>query len=102
MASLMFARACPAQPMYTLDELQGAWWSDTNNPTADFAITNAEVWLDFDASYHPCSITSGDVLVFELGSENGTVEQKIISLDATTLVLESLVTGERVVYTQNE
>ncbi len=102
MALLMLACACHAQPIYTIDELQGAWWSDTSNPTADFAITNEEVWLDFDASYHPCSITNGDVLVFELGSENGTVEQKIISLDATTLVLENPVTSERVVYTRNE
>ena len=48
-AFLMLACVCRAQPMYDLDELQGAWWSDTSNPTADFAITNAEVWLDFDA-----------------------------------------------------
>lgn len=99
---LIVARACVAQQMYTLENLQGAWWSDVDSPTADFAITDDEVWLDSDAEYHPCLIMDGDVLVFELGPDSGTVTHKILSLDATTLVLENLITHATQIYKRVE
>lgn len=99
---LILAVVCKAQQIYTLENLQGAWWSDNNNPTADFAILDDEVWLDSDAEYHPCKITDGDILEFDLGPDNGSVKHKILSLDATTLVLEHLVTHATTAYTKSE
>ena len=101
-ALLMLAFACHAQQSYTLDDLQGAWWSDKNSPTADFAINADQVWLDSDAQYHPCVITDGNILVFELSRDSGNVEHKIISLDITTLVLENLITHQVTAYTRAE
>jgi len=71
----------------TIEQLQGAWWSDFHNPTADFSINGNEVWLDFDAQYHPCKI-EGDLLIFDL-AEGGLVMNKIISIDGDRLVLET-------------
>ncbi len=100
--SLAFALTCEAQQLYSLDKLQGAWWSNTNNPTADFAIHEDQVWLDSDAGYHPCEITQDNVLVFDLGQESGTVQHRIISLDNSTLVLENMITRETAVYIRTE
>ena len=73
-------------PRYTLDQLQGAWWSDVDNPTADFFIDGDKVWLDYDSEFHPCRI-EGDILIFDLGEEIGLVKNKIISFEGDHLVL---------------
>ena len=78
---------------YELTELQGAWWSDPANPTADFSIQGDQVWLDYDSQYHPCRI-EGDVLVFDLG-DLGYVRNRIISLADNKLVLEHIETKRR-------
>jgi hypothetical protein len=101
-ALLLAACVCDAQQLYALENLQGSWWSDKNNPTADFAITDDEVWLDSDTKYHPCAITDNDILVFELGGDIGSVQHRILILDATTLVLENLVTHATEVYTRGD
>ena len=88
-----------AQVTYSLDQLQGAWWSDYTNPTADFMIQGNEVWLDYDAEFHPCEI-KGDLLIFNLGEFIGDVESRIISLSGNTLVLESLDTQNKTTYTR--
>jgi len=41
--AVMAAALVSCSATYSLDQLQGAWWSDFKNPTADFAINgNAE------------------------------------------------------------
>ena len=82
---------------YSLDQLQGAWWSNFNNPTADFAIKGNLVWLDSDSQYHPCRI-EGDRLVFDLGGGQGPVVHKIVSIDDDTLLLEHMLTNTRILY----
>ncbi len=72
---------------FEIKQLQGAWWSDLHNPTADFAIDGNEVWLDFDAKYHPCKI-EGDILIFDLG-DGGLVRNRIVSINGDRLVLET-------------
>ena len=42
---MVFASAFSAEK-YELTELQGAWWSEPANPTADFSIQGDQVWLD--------------------------------------------------------
>jgi hypothetical protein len=85
------------------DLLQGAWWSDLENPTANFAINGTEIWLDYVSNFHPCRI-SGDTLIYDLGPELGTIRRKIISLDGDMLVLEDIVHGEtsRTTYIKQE
>lgn len=78
-----------AASKFKIEQLQGAWWSDLTNPTADFGIQGDQVWLDLDSGYHPCKI-EGDVLVFELGPEIGSVRNRIVSIKGDQLVLENL------------
>ena len=73
----------------SIDQLQGAWWSDAKNPTADFAIQGDEVWLDYDSEYHPCKV-EGDIIIFELGKGLDSVKNRIISLSGDQLILEHL------------
>lgn len=50
---------------YSLDALQGGWWSDCNDPAVEFLIRGNEYSGDFDGSY---KITlTGDVLMFNDG-----------------------------------
>ena len=84
--------ACSAETVGN-GELQGAWWSDSNNPTADFAIHGNQVWLDYDSQYHPCTV-EGDVLVFDLGPGLGSVRNRIISLKDDKLVLKHMETEQ--------
>ena len=70
-----------------MDQLQGAWWSDADNPTADFFIDGNQVWLDYDSEFHPCSI-EGNILIFDLGEELGLVKNRIIIIDGDRLILE--------------
>jgi hypothetical protein len=74
--------------------VQGAWWSGPENPAADFAIHGDEVWLDYDSSYHPCRIED-DILVFEPGSGQGPVRNRILGIEGDTMLLESVVTGTK-------
>ena len=78
---------------FELKQLQGAWWSDSASPTADFSIAGDQVWLDYDSQYHPCKV-EGDVLAFDLG-DLGLVKNRIISLKGNKLVLEHLETRQR-------
>ena len=92
-ALLMLLPTSGPTAQFRIEQLQGAWWSDFQNPTADFAIHGNEVWLDFDAGYHPCRI-EGDMLIFELGGGE-TVKSKIVSLQDDQLVLETPEDGQR-------
>jgi hypothetical protein len=78
---------------YKIEQLHGAWWSDMQNPTADFAIYGDEVWLDSDAEYHPCRI-EGDILIFDLGGGE-MARSRIVSLQGDQLVLETPEGGQR-------
>ena len=96
---LLCAAAASAQPAYSLDRLQGAWWSSPDAPTADFYIQGEEVWLDYDAAFHPCGLV-GDILIFHLPGDMGPVEQRILRLDGDELVLQHLMTLQETVYTR--
>ena len=89
----LFVTSAFSAEKFELTKLQGAWWSDPTNPTADFFIQGDQVWLDYDSQYHPCRI-EGDVLVFDLG-DLGYVRNRIISLTDNKLVLENIETRQR-------
>ena len=96
-AAVMVAALVSCSASYSLDHLQGAWWSNFNNPTADFAISGNRVWLDSDSQYHPCTV-EGDRLVFDLRGDQVTVVHKIVSIENDTLLLEDVVTNVRIFY----
>ena len=96
-AAVVVAASVSCSASYSLDQLQGAWWSNFKNPTADFAISDNRVWLDTDSQYHPWTI-EGDRLVFDLRGGQGAVVHKIISIENDTLLLEDVVTNTRIFY----
>lgn len=73
----------------SLDDLQGAWWADDDPkaPTAAFAISGEDVWLDRLGDYSPCRI-EGDFLIFDLTRKNELIKNKIISLEGNKLVIQ--------------
>jgi hypothetical protein len=82
----------PPPIVYSLDALQGAWWSDCDAPAAEFVISGDEYFGDFEGSYR-VKLT-GDVLVFNDGFADGH------SINVTHLPLEFRIlelTDERVV-----
>ena len=96
-AAAIAAVSVSCSTIYNLDQLQGAWWSNFNNPTADFAISGNRVWLDSDSQYHPCTI-EGDRLVFDLSGGQGAVVHKIVSMEDDALLLEHALTNTRILY----
>lgn len=92
--TVLLSLSLSAVPKFKIKQLQGAWWSDLKNPTADFGIQGEQVWLDSDSGYHSCRI-EGDILIFELGPEIGPVKNRIISVKGNHMVLESLTTKQR-------
>lgn len=90
--------SCAASDV-TLDQLQGAWWSDPSAPTADFGIHGDQVWLDSDSAYHPCRIEEG-VLIFELPPDLGQVRNSIVRHDGDRLVLRNEGTGQTTTLTR--
>jgi len=97
LAAVMAAASVSCSASYSLDQLQGAWWSNFKNPTADFAITGNLVWLDSDSQYHPCRIEE-DRLVFDLSGGQGPVVHKIVSIEDDALLLEHALTNTRILY----
>ena len=87
---------------YDLSDLEGAWWSDLENPTADFAIIGNEIWLDSDSSLRSCIVVDGDTLVYDLGPGVGEVRRRIVSLKNNELVLEDLLEDQGVRTTHEE
>jgi len=85
-----------AAPPFKLEQLQGAWWSDPGNITADFGIDGDQVWLD--SLYYPCRI-EGDMLIFQL-PDGVTVVNRIISLEGDRLVIENQFKKEKIVLTR--
>jgi hypothetical protein len=96
-AAVMAVASVSCSAIYSLDQLQGAWWSNFKNPTADFAIAGNLVWLDSDSRYHPCRI-EGDRLVFDLSGGQGLVVHKIVSIEDDALLLEHVLTNTRMLY----
>lgn len=82
-----------AAPSYTLEQLQGAWWSDPDAIHADFGILDNEVWLD--SIYYPCRL-EGDILIFVLPDDR-EVRNRIISLEGDQLIIEHVRSKERTV-----
>ena len=89
--------ACRTPETFTIDQLQGAWWSQTQNATADFMIQGDEVWLDIDATFHPCVI-KGDLLIFQMNDEIGNIENRIVRIYEDKLILENRLTGKKTEY----
>ena len=93
--SLLLLSACASGGReYSLEDLDGARWSEEGAPTADFAISGNEIWLDLDAEYRPCRIEDGNTLVYEPLPGMGEIRRRIVSLGEDVLVLESV--GEAV------
>jgi hypothetical protein len=86
--------ARPSAAVPELKDLQGAWWSDSTLPTADFGILGEQVWLDPEAGLNPCRIV-GDTLVFDLDGGARQVRNRIVRHAGDTLVLENGETGVR-------
>lgn len=81
---------------YSLDALQGAWWSDCEAPAAEFLIAGDEYSGDFEGSYQVT--LTGDVLRFDDGLADGhsvevthvPLEFRIVELSDARLVLSPL------------
>src|SRR5688500_992916 len=71
--------AAPTVPHPKLEDLQGAWCSDSATPTADFGIEGGRVWLDAEAGLNPCRL-AGDTLVFDLDGGGRQVRNRILRL----------------------
>lgn len=98
---VMLSSSGLAAPPFDIKQLQGAWWSSQESPTADFAIAKDKVWLDFDSEYHPCRI-EGDILIFELGPVLGSARNRIVSIEGDRMILEDELTKGRRVLTRAE
>ena len=99
---LIAGTSARAQDSYSLDQLQGAWWSEPPGPTADFVIVGDQVWQDITSTFHPCTIEAGNILVFDLESAGiGRLEREIVSLQGDILELRVGPEGQLVVYRRN-
>lgn len=81
--AMFFSSSFAAAP-YTLEQLQGSWWSHPDNQMSDFGIHGNEVWID--SIYYPCRL-EGDMLIFVL-PDVPEIKKKIISLEGDRLVVE--------------
>ncbi len=88
---LIFNKSLYAGQLFSIEQLEGTWWSDKSNPSADFSIRGNKVWLDVQSKYHQCWIED-DVLIFELGW--GKVRNRILSINEVQVVLENLDTKQ--------
>lgn len=96
---LALGAAAPAGPSLSLDSIQGAWWSNCQDPAAEFVIAGDEYSGDFTGT-HKLDL-SGDVLVFQSGLVDGhsisvthrPLSFRVISAGASQLVLRSLPEG---------
>ena len=86
--TLVMLGCVPGDRTVRVADLEGAWWSDPAGPTADFAIHDGQIWLDYDSRYRPLRVEEGNVLVYELGPDLGKMERKIIEWRVDRLVLE--------------
>ena len=91
-----YAESTPVN-VYSLEALQGGWWSDCNDPAVEFFIRGDKYSGDFEGSY---MITlTGDQLVFNEGlidrhSSNVAHKQQafqIIKVSDQQLVLRPLI-----------
>lgn len=86
---LLFLFAFAQDRVYTLDELQGAWWGlDDDEPTATFVISEKEFWMDYDSQFHPLTIENGHTLIFDFEDDATRFTIKILSLDKDTLIVK--------------
>jgi hypothetical protein len=81
---------------YTIEDVQGAWWSSCEEPAAEFSISGTEYGGDFLGT-HPVQVANG-VLIFKQGLVEGdSVEVsgtplnfRILQADDDNLVLEAV------------
>ncbi len=97
---LLYLTSLPtlAAPKFELKQLQGAWWSDSSAPTAEFGIHGEQVWVDSDSEYHPCKI-DGDILIFQFDADR-VVKNRIVSLKGDRMVLQDMTTKKKSVLTR--
>ena len=96
---LALGAAAPAGHPLSLDSIQGAWWSNCQDPAAEFIIAGHEYSGDFLGTYK--LDLSGDVLVFQSGLVEGhsinvthtPLSFRVMSARASQLVLRSLPEG---------
>ena len=80
---------------FTLEDIQGGWWSNCEDPAVEFFISENQYHGDFYDS-HPLTLNK-NLLVFENGFVEGHSvnvsfkprEYKILSLSEESMVLES-------------
>lgn len=94
---LILMRCSQGKKSIEISELEGEWWSDASAPSANFAVHDRQIWLDYDSQYHLLKIEKGDVLVYEIGLGVGKIENKIIKLNIDKLILESS-RGQKITY----
>ena len=74
------------------DELLiGAWRSD--HESFDLDIREGVILYEFDMQEHPYTVRDG-ILTVDLGTESGITRARIIELNATTLKLQYLESGD--------
>jgi len=78
------------QPKFTINDLNGTWWSNYKAPTADFEIDGDSIWLDNLANYHHCWVKD-DTLYMDLRPELGLQKSKILFASKDSIILMNLV-----------
>lgn len=87
LGTLLLIAAANGAP--TLAQLQGAWWAQEPAPTVAFAIDGNCIWFDNDNQYHPLQLED-DVMVVDLGPDQGLVKSRIIRVGEGELVLQDI------------
>jgi hypothetical protein len=80
------------RPSFSLDVIQGGWWSDCNAPAVEFLIRGSQYSGDFAGTY---TLTlNGDILIFTDGLIDGhsiNVTHKPLSFKILTVTHKELV-----------
>jgi len=84
--SLVLAACASQQQSFSLQQLEGSWWSDSDSPTAAFAIHDGQIWLDSNSQFHALKLERGSVLVYDPGF--GEIRRTIVECSRRRLVLE--------------
>ncbi len=71
---------------YSLQDVQGAWWSSCDDPAADFVISGNSYTGDFEGTY-TCSVENNKLSV-DFSPNGDVVQSIIIHADSNSLELQ--------------
>jgi hypothetical protein len=88
---LFSVSGCEGAEKYSLNQMQGAWWSSKDDPVAAFAINGNVLFGDWEGDFR-CEIKK-DFFYVDYGKnsgldQSGITKQKIIHLTKDNLTLQ--------------